>query len=93
MHYFHAFAPVVLLPEQKSDAELELQSVPSLENTLLLAPTSLHLPLNPLSAPHSLSAPSVRTTLRLCTLPSHHFPEPENMPWLPDYKHHLGDTP
>lgn len=38
---------------EESDAELELQSVPCLENTLLLVPNSLHLPVNPLSAPHT----------------------------------------
>lgn len=63
--------------------------MPSLENTLLLVPNSLHLPLNPLSAPHSVLAPSVRKTSRLCTLPAHHFPEVEDML---DYMDHLGDT-
>lgn len=60
---------------EESDVELELQSVPCSENALLLVPTSLHLPVNPLSAPHSMSAPCVRKTSRLCTLPAHHLPE------------------
>lgn len=44
MHCFHASVPIVLLPRpEESDAEVELQSVPCLENSLLLVPTSLRL--------------------------------------------------